>query len=183
MLSFAACSKKIYPEAKHDSNLNPSERNENLPLKTDSKELKAFLEAGTGKHLNIGNTTVEDIIKTAHKFMGVPHCMGGSTAKCIDCSGLVMAVFAKNNISLPHSSEEQARYGQIIRKKSDLKRGDLVYFIKSYKTSKYITHTGIYIGNSEMIHTSSSKGVIISSLDNVYWKDKFIFGTRLLTEK
>lgn len=152
----------------------------NVTQSTDSKELKAFLSQGAEKYLNTGGLTANELISTARKYLGVPHCMGGSSKKCTDCSGLVMAVFAEHGIPFPHSSEEQARFGKIIRDKAQLKKGDLVYFIKSYQTSKYITHTGIYLGNNEFIHTSSKKGVTITSLDNEWWKEKFIFATHVL---
>jgi len=80
---------------------------------------------------------------------------------------------------LPHNSEEQARYGKIITVKDELKKGDLVFFIRSYKTQRFITHSGIYLGNNEFIHTSSTNGVTITSLDDSWWKEKFIFGTRV----
>jgi cell wall-associated NlpC family hydrolase len=80
---------------------------------------------------------------------------------------------------LPHNSEEQARYGKIITGMDKLKRGDLVFFIRSYKTNNFITHTGIYIGNNEFIHTSSKSGVTITSLKDPWWNDKFIFATRV----
>jgi cell wall-associated NlpC family hydrolase len=175
-----SCTKKLYTVGTQENSYYGKERYENKPLASDSRELKSFLAKGSGKYLNTRNVTAEDIIKTARKYLGVPHCMGGSSKRCTDCSGLIMAVFAEHNILLPHSSEEIARYGKIIRDKSELRKGDLVFFIKSYKTSKYITHVGIYLGNNEFIHTSSKKGVTVSSLDNSYWKDKFIFGTQVL---
>lgn len=99
--------------------------------------------------------------------------------KCIDCSGLLMVVFASYGISLPHNSQEQARYGMPVRDKNDLKRGDLVFFSRSYKTSQYITHSGIYIGDGRFIHTSSSKGVTVTPLSDPYWEKRFAFGTRI----
>ncbi len=179
LLLISSCSKKVYPDSSSNKSNSNTNVYENKTTSADSKELKAFLAYGNGKYLDTGSTSADNIIKTARKYLGTPHCMGGSTKKCIDCSGLVMAVFAEHGILLPHSSEEQARYGTIIRNKTDLRKGDLVFFINTYKTSKYITHAGIYIGNNEMIHTSSSKGVMVSSLDNVYWREKFIFGTRM----
>lgn len=169
-----SCSKKVYPEHNRDAGAY-----DNTTKPSDSRKLKAFISEGTGKHLNVGNTKPDDIIKTARQYFGVPHCMGGSSKKCTDCSGLVMAVFAEHKISIPHNSEEQARFGKIIREKAQLRKGDLVFFINSYSTSKYITHVGIYIGSNEFIHTSSKKGVTITSLNNSWWKDKFIFGTRV----
>jgi cell wall-associated NlpC family hydrolase len=105
--------------------------------------------------------------------------MGGTSRKCMDCSGLLMTVFATHNIQLPHNSEEQARYGTIISGMDELRKGDLVFFIRTYKTNSFITHSGIYLGDGNFIHTSSSKGVTITSLNNSWWADKFIFGTRV----
>lgn len=165
-----SCSRQIYSE---QSFLN-------IESQTEKKKLKYFLEAGTERMINTHNVRANEIIKTAKKYLGVPHCMGGTTMKCMDCSGLLVTVFAKHDIPLPHNSEEQARYGIIIAGINNLKTGDLVFFIKSYKTNSLITHSGIYIGDNNFIHTSTSKGVSISSLNNAYWKDKFIFGTRIL---
>jgi lipoprotein Spr len=114
------CSKTLYPDS---SFLNIGSQAEN-------KKLKEFLDGGTGKILNTRNTIPDEIIKTARQYLGVPHCMGGTTMKCIDCSGLLFAVFARNDIHLPHNSEEQARYGKIISGMDQLKKGDLVFFIR-----------------------------------------------------
>ncbi|TFG73904.1 MAG: NlpC/P60 family protein, partial [Thermodesulfobacteriales bacterium] len=97
-----------------------------------------------------------------------------------DCSGLLVTVFGTHGIVLPHNSEEQARYGKIINGKDGLKKGDLVFFIRSYKTDRFITHSGIYIGSNKFIHTSSTNGVTITSLSDPWWNEKFIFGTRIL---
>jgi cell wall-associated NlpC family hydrolase len=164
------CSRQFYPE--------PSFKN--IESQAEKKKLKDFMDAGTEKVINTRNTSPDEIIKTARQYLGVPHCMGGTTMKCIDCSGLLLAVFARHGIHLPHNSEEQARYGKIINGKDELKKGDLVFFIRSYKTRHFITHSGIYIGNNKFIHTSSKDGVTITSLDDPWWNEKFIFGTRIL---
>jgi len=152
----------------------------NIESHAENRKLKGFLESGTEKKINTHNASANEIIMTAQKFLGVPHCMGGTTMKCMDCSGLLLAVFAKHSINLPHNSEEQARYGKIIAGMDELKKGDLVFFIRSYRTLHFITHSGIYIGNNKFIHTSSKDGVTITSLNDPYWKEKFIFGTRVL---
>jgi cell wall-associated NlpC family hydrolase len=138
------------------------------------------MNSGTGKKINTHNVDADEIILTAKKYIGVPHCMGGTTMKCIDCSGLILSVFAKHGINLPHSSEEQAKFGKIISVKDKLIKGDLVFFVRSYRTNDLITHTGIYLGNNNFIHTSTKKGVTITSLSDPWWKEKFIFGTRPL---
>lgn len=165
----SSCSKKFYPE--------PTFRN--IENQADKRKLNDFMNEGTGKAINTHNIKPDEIILTAKKYLGVPHCMGGRTMKCMDCSGLLVTVFAQHGIHLPHSSEEQARYGEIMTSSDQLKAGDLVFFTRSYKTHRFITHSGIYIGNNKFIHTSSKNGVTITSLDDTWWIEKFVFATRV----
>ncbi len=122
---------------------------------------------------------LERIIATAQSFLGTKHEMSGTSKSGIDCSGLVMMSLKSTGIVVPHNSHEQARYGKIIPDMDSLKRGDLVFFINSFKSEYFITHSGIYLGNKKFIHASASKGVIITPIVEAYWKPKFIFGTRL----
>ncbi len=163
------CSRRIYPESSFV----------NIESRSERKRLNDFMAGGVGKVVNTRNASADEIIKTAQQYLGVPHCMGGTTSKCMDCSGLLVAVFAKYDIRLPHNSEEQARYGKIVPSMDKLQKGDLVFFIRSYRTSNFITHSGIFIGNNRFIHTSTSNGVTITSLSDPWWNEKFIFGTRV----
>lgn len=147
---------------------------------SEKKRLEEFINAGVEHPVTTGKTTPDAIIETARGYLGVPHCMGGTTAKCMDCSGFVFRVFATNGIILPHSSEEQARYGKIVPEKDLLIPGDLVFFIRTYSTSRVITHSGIYLGDGSFIHASSSQGVTVTSLNDPYWNVRYIFATRLL---
>jgi len=173
-----------YNDAGKDTNslipLNSALSLDKIDRHGEDSRLKYFLDEGFEKKVDVKGVNADEIVTTAQKYLGVPHCMGGKSMKCIDCSGLLLAVFASYDIRLPHNSEEQARYGEIIAGKDNLREGDLVFFIKSYKTQNFITHSGIYIGNNKFIHTSSSNGVTITSLDDSYWKQRFIFGTRLI---
>jgi cell wall-associated NlpC family hydrolase len=166
----SSCSKQVYRESSF----------QNIKSHSEKKKLKAFLDTGSEKKLITHNISADEIIITAQKFIGVPYCMGGTTLKCMDCSGLLVTVFARHGIILPHNSEEQSRYGRIIPGMDKLIKGDLVFFIRSYETHDFITHSGIYIGNNKFIHTSSKSGVTITSLNDPWWKGKFIFGTRVL---
>jgi cell wall-associated NlpC family hydrolase len=164
-----SCSKRILPDRSVV----------NIESKADKKKLDAFLKAGTEKELDTRNTTPDEIIETARQYLGVPHCMGGTTMKCMDCSGLLVTVFASHGIKLPHSSEEQARYGKIITGTGTLKKGDLVFFIRSYRTSQFVTHSGIYVGDGKFIHTSSSNGVTVTSLNDPWWSERYLLATRV----
>jgi cell wall-associated NlpC family hydrolase len=103
LLVVASCARRLYPEQSFQ-NINNA----------DSKKLNDFLAAGIEKDINTQTASADKIIETAEKYLGVPHCMGGTTMKCLDCSGLLVTVFARLGINLPHNSEEQARYGKII---------------------------------------------------------------------
>jgi len=169
-LTVVSCSKKQLPVS--------SARNTPSPVAATT-EMQSFLNGGAERNIDTGRTKPKQIIKTAEKYIGTPHCMGGTTKKCLDCSGLTYVSFAKHKIEIPRNSQEQARYGRIIFDRNDLKKGDLVFFTKSYNTSDYITHVGIYLGNNNFIHASTSKGVISTSIDDPWWSKRFVFGTRV----
>jgi murein DD-endopeptidase / murein LD-carboxypeptidase len=167
-LIFTSCGKKQIPVS--SARYTPA---------ATTPEMQRFMNGGVGRTLDTGRKKPKHIIKSAEKYIGTPHCMGGTTKKCLDCSGLTYISFAKHKISLPRISQEQARYGRLIFDRNDLKRGDLVFFTKSYNTSAYITHVGIYLGNNKFIHASTSSGVIVTPLDNPWWSQRFVFGTRV----
>jgi murein DD-endopeptidase / murein LD-carboxypeptidase len=163
-----SCSKKQFPTS------SVSDK----PAIIDS-QMQSFLNGGAERKLDTGRKKPKQIIRTAEKFIGTPHCLGGTSKKCMDCSGLTYVSFAAHKISIPHNSQEQARYGRIIYNRNDLKRGDLVFFTKSYNSADYITHVGIYLGNNKFIHASTSNGVIETPFNNPWWNQRFVFGTRI----
>jgi murein DD-endopeptidase / murein LD-carboxypeptidase len=164
-LSVASCSKRQFATS--------------TPVIISDPEMLAFLNSGTQYKLKTGRTKPNHVIRTAEKYIGTPHCMGGITPKCMDCSGLTSTSFGAHKISLPRRSQDQARHGRIIFDRNDLKRGDLVFFTKSYNSPDYITHVGIYLGSGRFLHASSSQGVIITPLSNLWWSQRFVFGTRV----
>jgi lipoprotein Spr len=117
---------------------------------------------------------VKNLIATATDNIGVRYKAGGTTRNGFDCSGLVYTTFESENIKLPRSSFEQAKVGKII-KSDDAKKGDLIFF-KTNK-SKQINHVGLIteISSDEIkfVHSSTSKGVIISSTKEPYYKNSF----------
>lgn len=103
-------------------------------------------------------------------WMGTPYRLGGSTKQGIDCSGLVCAIYLDvYRVKLPRTSAAQFASSQKISEK-EVKEGDLVFF-KIGTTS--ISHVGIYLKESKFLHASSSKGVIVSSLQETYYKKHF----------
>jgi murein DD-endopeptidase / murein LD-carboxypeptidase len=160
--------------------------------KTDSvkQQLRKFKNEGIEKPLVFmsqdsdssftDSVDIEKIISTARSYLGTRHAMGGTSKKGIDCSGMVMMSVKSSKIVVPHNSHEQGRYGKIVAVKDSLKRGDLVFFYGSFKSYYFITHSGIYVGENKFIHASASAGVIITDINDGYWKPKYLFGTRLV---
>lgn len=147
-----------------------------------SNKFRSFKQAGIERRLNVSYSQMMAVIKEAEKYIGTKHVMGGLSRNGIDCSGLLYVSFQANGITnIPRTAENFARYGTIILNTNDIQKGDLVFFTNTYSTSKLVTHAGICTGNGNFIHTSSSKGVMISKLnDPYYWREKFLFGTRII---
>ncbi|MGE5419530.1 MAG: C40 family peptidase [Chloroflexota bacterium] len=188
------CTKKLHPELTEHSNTpgnnhsggNITDINDSVSAEKysgiESNSKRKLQELKDSSIIKAIDTTLlaDKIISTAMEYLGIPHCMGGITTRCLDCSGFVMIVFDSYGIELPHNAQEQSKHGSMIKEKKELVRGDIVFFHGSYKTNRYITHSGIYIGDDMFIHTSVGKGVTITSLDDSWWKNKFAFGTRIL---
>lgn len=152
-----------------------------VPDAANKKQWEAFFESGVEQKLKAGDDDLEAIIETANGYLGTPHCMGGRTKDCIDCSGLVLNVLQGAGFAVDgRSAQDLARYGKLELNQSKLERGDLVFFTKTYRTGDLVTHAGIMLDEYTFIHTSASKGVMISSLEYPgYWQEHFIFGTKL----
>lgn len=100
------------------------------------------------------------IIATGEKYLGTPYKFGAPTGqtKTFDCSSFTHQVFKENNVNLPRSSRSQATVGQDVAR-SDLQKGDLVFFKLRGRESLGIGHVGIYAGNGKLLHTWGPGGV------------------------
>jgi len=121
------------------------------------------------------STKASSIIATAKKYMGVKYVWGGESPSGFDCSGYMQYVFGKNGISLPRTAAQQYQKGTWVNK-ANLKAGDLVFF-STYKAAA--SHVGIYLGNGDFIHASTSKGVTISELSSTYYSQRYLGAKRV----
>ena len=112
------------------------------------------------------------------QWLGVPYRNGGTTEQGIDCSGLTSAIYKKvYRKSLERNSDDQRKKDCRKVKKGKLREGDLVFFHNGRK-KKTATHVGIYLKDRKFIHASSRQGVIISTIDEDYWKKHWLSGGR-----
>lgn len=110
-------------------------------------------------------------------WKGVRYRLGGETKRGIDCSAFVQRTFREQfGLELPRSTSEQQDTGKSI-KRNQLRTGDLVLF-RAGSTGR---HVGIYIGNNQFVHASTSIGVTISSMDEPYWKKRYNEARRVLS--
>ncbi len=116
------------------------------------------------------------LVNTARAYIGTPYSYGGTTASGFDCSGYIQFIFNETGISIPRTTDQQYDLGKSI-KKSNLEAGDLVFF---NTTGHGVSHVGMYIGSNRFIHTSTSKGVMISSIhDPAYWGSRYLGARRV----
>lgn len=121
------------------------------------------------------------VVSTAKKYLGIPYTYGGKKPQSgFDCSGFISYVFKQNGYPLEGASHTQAKKG---RKKSRslAKPGDLVFFGKNKK----ISHVAIVTRNTgkrmEVIHSTSSRGVVIDNInESDYWQSRYLFTTEVI---
>lgn len=113
-----------------------------------------------------------ELVHTARRFLGVPYRWGGENRNGFDCSGLTMVCYRLNGLNLPRNSRSQFRAGHTVTK-SELKKGDLVFFATHGGTR--VTHVGMYIGHGKFIHAPrTGKTVRVASLSSSYFKRTFV---------
>lgn len=113
----------------------------------------------------------ESLYKAINYWLGTPHKNGGCNKSGIDCSCLVRSIYKEvYGIDLYRSSIDIQKNVFFINK-SELKEGDILFFKTT--SANRVTHVGIYLKNNEFVHTSSSKGVMISNLNEAYYQRTF----------
>lgn len=129
------------------------------------------------------NTLFDAMLAEAEKYLGFPYVWAGTDPSTgFDCSGFVSWV-------LNHAGWDVGRLGaQALYSicdpvsQSDIQLGDLVFFTKTYRTSRPVTHVGIYTGDGMMIHCGSSTGVTYAKLSGSYWRQHYYGAGRLPLE-
>jgi cell wall-associated NlpC family hydrolase len=150
-----------------------------IPNKVKQGEINKKESENDVEDPNVSKTRNE-VIKFAKKQIGIPYLTAGEDQNGFDCSGFTSYVMNEFGVKLPRRAMDQEKSSKIINQKN-VKRGDLVFF----DNGSGVSHVGIIVTNNdttlEMIHASSSKGVIITDIKKSdYWKTRiYSFGSYL----
>lgn len=124
---------------------------------------------------------VNTVINTAMSFYGTRYQYGGTSKKGMDCSGLIYTSFGEADIALERTSAAMAQQGEKVKLK-EVQKGDLLFF--STGRGKRINHVGLVVevdaGEVRFIHSTSSRGVLVSSLREGYWNHAFRHARRVM---
>ncbi len=132
------------------------------------------------RSLRSANTSARQRMALAiRQFLGAPYVWGGTSPQGVDCSGLVVAVYAQTfGMDLPHSAAALFRMGTPVSRHR-LRFGDLVFF--TTRGGPTPGHVGIYLDKGVFVHASMSQGVVAERLDKPYYKRHWAGARRLVT--
>jgi cell wall-associated NlpC family hydrolase len=140
---------------------------------TPTKPLSAYKSNTTYQNINISNA----LLSHYKLWKGVGYKYGGENRNGIDCSYFVYDTYRKSlRKYIPRTTYYQVRSGKSV-KKQNLKMGDLVFFHTNKRGTR---HVGIYLNHGDFMHVSTSRGVMISSLSNPYWRAHYWTARRIL---
>lgn len=119
-----------------------------------------------------------EIANFALSFVGYPYVYGAHNPSTgFDCSGLVYYCFGQYGISLKRTANDQMNNNGTAVSRSNLQVGDLVFF----GSGTYANHVGIYIGDNNFVHAANpSSGVRVSSMNETYYKNRYIGARRIV---
>jgi cell wall-associated NlpC family hydrolase len=148
-----------------------------LPIPTGSRASRRAEPAPTA--------SASAVLATGDGYLGTRYTYGGSSPRTgFDCSGFVQFVYARNGVTLPRTSRQQATAGQSLAAKLDgLRAGDLLFFAQS---GDVVNHVAIYAGDDRILHSSSSGGGVryddLSSARGKWFRDRLVAVRRVLGE-
>ncbi len=184
--------KTVVSKSRNQQNVgNQNQSVQNIPTYKDQEVSKSFsvmdakevkLPEVESKNVAVVELTLADeIVNLAKENIGIKYRSGGTSATGMDCSGMVYATFKKKDITVPRSSRDLARHGFKISK-GEAKPGDLIFFKTNGRS--VINHVGIVTEITEndikFVHASVHRGVIISSLSEMYYTKAFVQINRVI---
>jgi murein DD-endopeptidase / murein LD-carboxypeptidase len=173
-----AVEKGVYSYSKNENtNQNGSVLNESFDIEDEN-------EYDNNNYTRVSkseNALANQIVDLALENLGVKYRIGGTTKTGMDCSGLVFSSYANYDVSLPRTSIDMSKHGEMIST-SEAQPGDLIFFKTNGKT--VINHVGIIVevmpNEIKFVHSSTRKGVIVSSTSDAYYGKTFAQINRVL---
>ena len=118
------------------------------------------------------------IVAYAEEYLGTPYVLGGNGPNQFECSGFTKYVYSHFGYTLNRTATDQLQNGVSVSK-DELQPGDLVFF--KYRTSKPVSHVGIYIGNGEFIHASTNRYVVqIDQMESGHYANVYVYARRII---
>ena len=140
-------------------------------------DYRALVRAADRLGVDIGPKDHHALYLEAAQWIGTPYRSGGQSRRGTDCSGFVRQVYkAAYGIDLPRNTDQQMDATSRVRR-GKLREGDLVFFHGSRK--RRVNHVGIYLKDGKFVHASTSRGVMVSRLDEDYWDEHWMRGGRV----
>jgi len=174
VLSLSSCGANRKAKTANRSRKPAPTRTERPPSSTRANALQAKYAS----ELSVSPQQIKNmkLYKFGDDWKGTRYQYGGMSRSGVDCSGFSNILYKEvYNHQLPRTTREIYKNSKVVHK-SSLREGDLVFFDISGKKS---SHMGVYLQNNYFVHASSSKGVVISHLDNTYYKKYFDRGGRV----
>lgn len=132
--------------------------------------------AGTRCGIQLNDKDNRKLYEAIDKWYGTPYLYGGCSTSGVDCSCFVGNIFKSvYGVNLQRSANDIQKDMDKFVKRDALREGDIVFFTNS---NGKVSHVGIYLRDDMFVHSSTSNGVIISTLENSYWKNHFYKGGR-----
>lgn len=142
-------------------------------------DYKKLAQASIRLNMDINMTDNHLLYIESAEWLGTPYRGGGNNRRGVDCSGLTTNIYKKvYHTNLKRNSNDQRIYNCRKVNQNGLREGDLVFFHNG-RNKKTASHVGIYLKNNKFIHASSSRGVIVSSLNEQYYRTHWLSGGRV----
>ena len=124
-----------------------------------------------------------ELQEAVNQWLGTPYRLGGTSKNAVDCSAFTMNIYSEAfNLRIPRTSEGQyIKYGRSALDTDSRQEGDLVYF-DTLHNGKPVSHVGIWLDEKRFVHASSSKGVVISNINETYYRTRYVGANRPTVE-
>lgn len=141
------------------------------------KTQKSSKRVNVKKLVKVSSYAGKYLIQQIENYLGVRYKWGGSTSSGMDCSGFVKTVFENSvDIELPHNARQLFNFGKKAEENA-LAFGDLVFFKNI--GARGISHVGIYLADSNFVHASTKRGVVVSNIKSKYYQERYVAAKRI----